>query len=177
MGSIQFVDFAVTLAQDPNIKGLLHWGQQNNSTQQQIEFRFDDAPGSSTGGLHLWRETLAILTKNGRLDGFSSKFTRRAGLEVVQPVVGVFVVSAPPSGGNPSCTLQWDCTDNPPGTLVAVDILSPSMVVAPHNGLPIAGSLTFSANAVGTWIAALRLSLTLNGETRDAAQALSIAGV
>lgn len=120
---------------------------------------------------------MAILTKNGRLDGFSSAFTRQAGLEVVRPVVGVFVVSAPPSGSNPSCTLQWDCTDNPQGTLVAIDILSPSMVVTPHNGLPIAGSLTFSANAVGTWIAALRLSLTLNGETRDAAQALSIAGV
>ena len=148
-----------------------------SSTQQQIEFRFGDAPGSPTGGLHLWRETLAILTKNGRLDGFSSAFTRRAGLEVVQPVVGVFVVSAPPSGGNPSCTLQWDCSDNPPGTQVAIDILSPAMVVTPHNGLPIAGSLTFSATAVGTWIAALRLSLTRNGETRDAAKALSIAGV
>jgi hypothetical protein len=177
MGSIQFVDFAVTLAQDPNIKGRLHWGQQNSSTQQQIEFRFGDAPGSPTGGLHLWRETLALLTKNGRLDGFSSAFTRHAGLEVVQPVAGIFVVSAPPSGGNPSCTLQWDCTDNPPGTLVAIDVLSPSMVVTPHNGLPLAGSLTFSANAVGTWIAHLRLSLTRNGETRDAAKALSIAGV
>ena len=94
MGSIQFVDFAVTLAQDPNIKGLLHWGQQNNSTQKQIEFRFGDAPGSPTGGLHLWRETLALLTNNGRLDGFSSAFTRQAGLEVVQPAVGVFAVSA-----------------------------------------------------------------------------------
>ena len=51
------------------------------------------------------------------------------------------------------------------------------MVVTPHNGLPLAGSLTFSANAVGTWIAHLRLSLTRNGETRDAAKALSIAGV
>ena len=95
----------------------------------------------------------------------------------MQPAVGVFAVSAPPSGGNPSCTLQWDCTDNPPGTLVAIDILSPSMAVTPHNGLPIAGSLTFSANAIGTWIAELRLSLTHNGETRDAARGLSIAGV
>ena len=101
MGSIQFVDFAVTLAQDPNIKGLLHWGQQNNSTQKQIEFRFGDAPGSPTGGLHLWREMLALLTNNGRLDGFSSAFTRQAGLEVVQLAVGAPRCS-PPSGGNPS---------------------------------------------------------------------------
>ena len=59
MGSIQFVDFAVTLAQDPNIKGLLHWGQQNNSTQREIEFRFGDAPGSPpadcTCGARRWR--------------------------------------------------------------------------------------------------------------------------
>jgi hypothetical protein len=37
--------------------------------------------------------------------------------------------------------------------------------------------MTFVANAPGTWIATLRLSLTRNGETRDAATALSIAGI
>jgi len=179
MGSTQFVDFAVALAQDPNIKGRLHWGQQNNSTQQQIEFRFGDAPFSSnpTDGLRIWRETLSLLTKNGALDGFSSAFTRHAGLEIVQPIVGTLVVSAPPSGSNPNCSLQWNCTDNPPGTIVSLDILSPSMAVTPHNGLPLAGTMTFVANESGPWIATLRLSLTRNGETRDAATALSIAGI
>jgi hypothetical protein len=81
-GSAQFVDFAVALAQDPNIKGILHWGQQNNSTKEQIEFRFGDAPGAPTGPLHQWRAVLAELTNEGHLDGFSSLFTRTAGLEV-----------------------------------------------------------------------------------------------
>jgi hypothetical protein len=81
-GSAQFVDFAVALAQDPNIKGILHWGQQNNSTKEQIEFRFGDAPGAPTGPLHQWRAVLAELTNKGQLDGFSSAFTRTAGLEV-----------------------------------------------------------------------------------------------
>jgi hypothetical protein len=57
-GSTDFVNFAVALAQDPNIKGVLHWGQQNNSTQSQIEFRFGDTPASPEGRLHAWRATL-----------------------------------------------------------------------------------------------------------------------
>jgi hypothetical protein len=81
-GSVQFVDYAVTLALDPNINGILHWGQQNDSTQQDIEFRFGDSPGSPTGPLHDWRAVLSQLTNGGSLDGFSSDFTRQTGLEV-----------------------------------------------------------------------------------------------
>ncbi|HEY1437289.1 MAG TPA: hypothetical protein VGG82_07285 [Casimicrobiaceae bacterium] len=81
-GSTEFVDYAVRLALDPNIKGILHWGQQNDSTRQDIEFRFGDAPGSPAGPLHDWRAVLGTLTDNGRLDAFSSTFTRRTGLEV-----------------------------------------------------------------------------------------------
>lgn len=81
-GSTEFVDYAVRLALDPNINGILHWGQQNDSTQQDIEFRFGDAPGTPAGPLHDWRAVLSRLTDNGRLNAFSSAFTRRTGLEV-----------------------------------------------------------------------------------------------
>jgi hypothetical protein len=81
-GSTEFVDYAVGLALDPNINGILHWGQQNDSTKADIEFRFGDAPGSPAGPLHEWRAVLSSLTDNGRLDAFSSAFTRRTGLEV-----------------------------------------------------------------------------------------------
>jgi hypothetical protein len=40
------IPFAVAL--DPNIKGKRYWGQQNDSTQQEIEFRFGDAPKLSS---------------------------------------------------------------------------------------------------------------------------------
>jgi hypothetical protein len=81
-GSTEFVDYAVRLALDPNINGILHWGQQNDSTRQDIEFRFGDAPGSPAGPLHDWRAVLSRLTANGALGAFSSAFTRRTGLEV-----------------------------------------------------------------------------------------------
>jgi hypothetical protein len=80
-GSTEFVDYAVRLALDPNISGILHWGQQNDSTRQDVEFRFGDAPGNPAGPLHDWRAVLSSLTDNGRLDAFSSAFTRTTGLE------------------------------------------------------------------------------------------------
>jgi hypothetical protein len=175
-GSTEFVDFAVALAQDPNIKGVLHWGQQNDSTQTQIEFRFGDTPGSPTGRLHDWRAVLGQLTDNGRLDGFSSHFTRHAGLEVVQPLIGAFSVQSPPSAGDPNCTLAWDCRNNPNGSTAGLEIISPSSGVVSIAALPLQGTHVFTANQTGTWIAVLRVNLTVNGQTRHASQALQIAG-
>lgn len=177
-GSTEFVEFAMALAQDPNIKGVLHWGQQNDSTQQQIEFRFGDTPADPSGPLHDWRAVLGRLTQNGRLDGFSSDFTRRSGLEVVQPLIGVFNIATAPAVGNPHCTLAWDCRDNPAGTTAHLEIISPisgGAISVPSPQLQ--GTYTFLANHPGTWIAMLRLSLDLNGERRSASQALKVAGV
>jgi hypothetical protein len=176
-GSTEFVDFAVALAQDPNIKGVLHWGQQNDSTQSQIEFRFGDTPGSPSGPLHNWRAALSKLTDNGRLDGFSSEFTRRAGLEVVQPLIGAFNVASAPSAGDPACTLAWDCRNNPAGTAVSLEIVSPTAGVTSVPGRALQGTHTFSASQPGAYVAVLRASLDRNGETRQASQALQIAGV
>jgi hypothetical protein len=80
-GSTEFVDYAVRLALDPNINGILHWGQQNDSTRQDVEFRFLNPPGGPTGPLADWRQVLNQLTDNGRLAAFSSAFTRKTGLE------------------------------------------------------------------------------------------------
>jgi len=176
-GSTEFVNFAVALAQDPNIKGVLHWGQQNNSTQPQIEFRFGDTPTAPGGPLQDWRNVLSTLTDNGRLDGFSSQFTRTAGLEVVQPLIGAFAVASAPSAGQPACTLAWDCRNNPPGTTISLEIVSPTAGVTSVPGLALQGTHTFSASQPGTFVAVLRTSLTTNGETRHASRALQIAGV
>jgi hypothetical protein len=176
-GSTEFVNFAVALAQDPNIKGVLHWGQQNDSTQSQIEFRFGDTPASLGGPLHTWRAILGRLTANGRLDGFSSQFTRTAGLEVIQPMIGSFTVATAPSAGNPPCTVAWDCRDNTPGTTVTLEIISPSGAVTVVPGLPLEGTHSFSAAQAGTFVAVLQADLTGNGETRRTNQSLQVAGV
>lgn len=173
-GSTEFVNFAVSLALDPNIKGILHWGQRNDSTQKDVEFRFGDTPGSPTGPLHDWRAVLSGLTDNGRLDGFSSDFTRRTGLEVVQPIISSFIVSSAPSRSSPSCTVTWDCDSNPPATTVALELDSPGGAVTPVPAQPLEGSYTFATSGPGTYVVKLLASLTRNGETRTAAQNLAV---
>lgn len=74
-GSQEMVDYAVGLAQNRNLKCLVHWGQRNDYSRNDVEFRYGP-------WLPLWREALATITNNGRLDGFSNAFTRRTGLEV-----------------------------------------------------------------------------------------------
>jgi hypothetical protein len=171
-GSTEFVNFAVALAQDPNIKGILHWGQQNDSTQAQIEFRFGDTPAAPTGPLHTWRSVLSRLTANGRLDGFSSQFTRTAGLEVVQPVIASFVVQTAPTENNSTCTLAWDCVNNPAGTAVSLEIIPPGGGTIPVPGLPLQGTHTFTASPAGVFTVVLFATLTRNGETRHASASL-----
>jgi hypothetical protein len=74
-GSQELVDYAVRLALDSNINGFLHWGQRNDYTRSQVEFRYGPA-------LNTWRTVLGLLSNGGQLDGFSNDFTRRTGLEV-----------------------------------------------------------------------------------------------
>ncbi len=82
-GSQDLIDYAVALARNPNINGLLHWGQRNDYTRAEVERIYGDSPLNPGGNLGLWRQALRRITDGGRLDGFSSEFTRRTGLEVV----------------------------------------------------------------------------------------------
>jgi hypothetical protein len=75
-GSQELVDYAVMLARNANINCLVHWGQRNDYTQSDVEFRYG-------ANLATWRSALADITDQGRLNGFSSEFTRRTGLEVI----------------------------------------------------------------------------------------------
>lgn len=74
-GTKELIDYAVSLSRDKNFGGILHWGQRNESTAGDIAHRFGC-------DLLTWRKALACITDNGRLNGFSSSFTRRVGLEV-----------------------------------------------------------------------------------------------
>jgi hypothetical protein len=77
-GSLPFINNAVKVARNPMFAGCFHWGQCNPLTRPEVEKLYDASPRRR---LSLWRRALRRLTKNGALDGFSSKFTRRAGLE------------------------------------------------------------------------------------------------
>jgi hypothetical protein len=77
-GSVPFIMNAVKLARNPMFAGCFHWGQFNPLTRPEVEKLYGAAPALR---LSRWRDALRKLTRDGALDGFSSKFTRRAGLE------------------------------------------------------------------------------------------------
>ena len=77
-GSVPFIMNAVQLARNPMFAGFFHWGQFNPLTRPEVEALYDAAP---TKRLTRWRGALQKLTRNGAMDGFSSAFTRNAGLE------------------------------------------------------------------------------------------------
>ena len=81
-GSQELVDYAVALALNPNVGGVLHWGQRNDATAADIERLFGDSNSPTNGNLGAWREALALISEGGSLKGFSSEFTRRTGLEI-----------------------------------------------------------------------------------------------
>lgn len=75
-GVTELIDYAIALSRDPNFGGILHWGQRNPSNAADIAFRF-----GAGGDLAIWRAELSWITEDGRLDAFSSAFTRQTGLE------------------------------------------------------------------------------------------------
>ncbi|MFI8101267.1 hypothetical protein [Streptomyces sp. NPDC086023] len=81
-GTQELIDHAVRLALNPNMGGVLHWGQRNDSGRADVERLFGDRNDPGNGRLGAWRRALAVITDDNRLDGFSSRFTRRTGLEV-----------------------------------------------------------------------------------------------
>ncbi len=171
-GSGEMVAFATALALDRNINGILHWGQRNDSTMADIQHRFGDKKNTPGGLLGTWRRALSRITDNGRLDGFSSAFTRRVGLEIVTPRIENFTAEA--SVGQ-SIVARWDCSRNPPGTMVQIDVVGPSGQIGAQAPLDREGQLVFPAFAAGAHALTLRAAITLNGETRETQRALTLA--
>jgi hypothetical protein len=76
------VDYAARLALNPNIGGILHWGQRNDATAADTQRLFGDASDPLNGDLGAWRRALDFVTASGTHNRFSSDFTRRTGLEL-----------------------------------------------------------------------------------------------
>ena len=80
-GVTELIDFAIGMSMNRNFRSVLHWGQRNEADVATTEDRFGWSQPSG-GDLGAWRRSLDLLTGSGALDGFSSAFTRRTGLEV-----------------------------------------------------------------------------------------------
>ena len=172
-GVSELIDFAITLALDPNFKGILHWGQRNPSTRAQVQERFGDGLLSQAGDLHTWRDALSLITHNGKFDGFSNAFTRQTGLEIVTPKIGTLeLVGATPPVGQ-LITIGWNCDENPPGTVVTLELAAPNAAPVSLTVLPV-GQKQMTAGQVGTYKITLVVAITLGGETREATEVLSV---
>ncbi len=163
-GTSQLIDFAISLARNPSFNAILHWGQRNPSSVSDIETRFGDSASNPGGPLSRWRAALSELSANGRLDGFSSAFTRQTGLEVVTPRIGEWSASGP--GAGQPIDVQWNCADNPPGTEIDLTITGPDGASETSSAQPLVGQSQFPSNQAGDYVVELRAALTFAGERR-----------
>ena len=165
----ELIDFAIMLALNSNFKGILHWGQRNESTRAHVQERFGDT--SQSGISHRGGKTLSQITQNGKLDGFSNAFTRRTGLEVVTPIIGILrrpaVLSQP-------ITIHWDCDQNPPATVVSLQVISPSGVQSSFAALPLVGQQQVTATEQGVYTIWLVAGVELAGERRETSEQVSV---
>lgn len=79
-GGQDLIDYAAALARRPDINGIMHWGQRNDCTRAEIERLFGLESGDDRIGR--WRKALDLFTDGGHRNAFSSKFSRRVGLEL-----------------------------------------------------------------------------------------------
>ena len=166
-GGQQLVDYAVTLARKPTINGLLHWGQRNDYTMAEVESRYGDSARAPGGDLGAWRQALSLITDNGRLDGFSSDFTRRTGLEVVQPRIQAFTIDRHAVATGETITLTWNCVNNPPASRVSILVNRPGAGSNVINTVPLAGQYQIQVNQPGVHTVKLYVTFTLNGVSRQ----------
>jgi hypothetical protein len=80
-GGQDLVNYAVRQALNPNIGGILHWGQHNDADAGDTQRIFGDSSSPTNGDLGKWRDALLRLTDGGSRDRFSSAFTQQTGLE------------------------------------------------------------------------------------------------
>ena len=150
-GGTDLVAHATTLARSGNFGALLHWGQRNEYTVDEVEARYGDAPDDFPRELGKWRAVLSRLTDNGRLDGFSNDFTRQRGLEVVQPKVRWVKTNYQQAFFGSHIKVEWDATNNPAGTTARLEVQSANGTeLRSFPGLDLAGSLDYQIQDLTT---------------------------
>ena len=124
--------------------------------------------------MHTWRSALSRLADNGRLNGFSSFFTRRVGLEVVVPLITAVTADRLQLEQGETFTISWDGQHNPPYTQIRLDVSNPNASVPSFVSLPFTGQQSIQGLEVGRYKARLTAICTLNGEARRSFKGIDI---
>lgn len=172
-GTRELIEFADALAL--RLGALVHWGQRQTQTMAQLQASFGDAPAAAPptfpvrSPLAQWRRALSLLTDNGARAAFSSSFTRRVGLEVVQPEITDFTLDATIVPPGSAIRFRWDCLRNPPGVRVTITLKrsSDGSTVQVRRSTRLAGSGFFGVHPVGMYNVELSLVRTLNRQSRQ----------
>ena len=155
----------------------VHWGQRNSLTMEMVEKVFD-AHGPS-GALFRWRRSLSKLSRNGRVPTFSTDFTRRRGLEVVEPITQDFTVNPSVACAGSLVQVGWIGSDNPAGTRATVETRPSGSTGPPATSLDLA-TLDGSQDIplpTGETDFTLTLSYTFNSRTLTDARTVTARGI
>ncbi len=178
-GTRELIGFADALAL--RLGALVHWGQRNTLTMAQLQARFGDGPVTAPSAaparspLHRWRLVLSRLTDNGAKAAFSSAFTRRVGLEVMQPEITDFALVTANVPAGSAIRYRWDCLRNPPGVRVVITLkrATDGSTVQVRRSTLLAGASLFSVHPAGAYVVELMLQRTLNRQTRELTRTLA----
>jgi hypothetical protein len=95
----------------------VHWGQRNTRSQADLEKVYNPTLG---GPFYKWRKALSDLSANGRLDNFSTAFTKYKGLEITTPKLYALRASMTQGCHSETPTIHYDALDNPPETMISL---------------------------------------------------------
>ena len=152
-GSQDLINYASRLALHPDIGARVHWGQHNEYKAADVKRLF----GDPIDYLAVWKRALARLTADGRLNGFSSRFTQQRGLEVAPPPVHAFSVDRTSVAVGEPVAVNWDASSSPDGSTVALVISAAGVQTPAVDSLPLVGSYEFRPSGSGEHCIALEV--------------------
>lgn len=117
--------------------GTVHWGQRNDLTMEMVEKAYGGGGGNS---LASWRTALARFSAGGRLQCFSTEFTRERGLEVVQPAIKNFTVTPPVAPTGTLVTVEWE-SDQAPGPTLSGPGTTATLKISPSGQTIVLGAV------------------------------------
>ncbi len=96
---------------------IVHWGQRHTRSQADLEKLYSPSVG---GPFHLWRRALSKLSAHGRLDAFSTPFTKYRGLEITEPLLYDLRATITEGCASGRTSIIYDALDNPPETRLSL---------------------------------------------------------